>query len=268
MIVNDIPASITAVIGTILRLTDSPQGMTSTVAIAETAKCKIALKRAEGALYGGWLTSEYRVLSALAMPDGHGPRLAPQPRAFARVDTGIVPVRWLAMDYLPGITLEAALRESMDAGRRAKLLRAFGQTLARIHATPPPPVMPQPTPSWLDTMLEEAGENLEHYNVDGPPQLLESLRSHRPRPVTPTLIHGDYTIDNVIVDGDEVVGVIDWSGGAVGDPRYDIALGTRPQHVAFEIDRAHDLEAFYAGYGSDPISQDDYDYFIGLYEFF
>ncbi|GEM_PF-253579 len=270
-----IPTAITAAIGPILRLFDSPQGMTSTVTIAETARGKVAIKRAEGALYGGWLSKEYRVLSALGAPGAiteNGHRLTPAPRAFARVDTGIVSERWLAMDYLPGVTLEAALRENTDAGRRTQLLRAFGQTLARIHATAPPAGIPRPTPTWLDAMLDEAGENLEHFTVDGTPQLLASLKNNPPQPVAPTLIHGDYTIDNVIVNGDEVIGVIDWSGGAVGDPRCDIAIGTRPQHVAFDADRvsarARDLEAFYEGYGSVPIAQDVYDYFLGLYEFF
>ena len=40
-------------------------------------------------------------------------------------------------------------------------------------------------------MLEEATENLEHFAVDGTPELLAHLRSTRPPPVATALIHGD-----------------------------------------------------------------------------
>lgn len=265
MNVASIPAPIIEAIGPVLRLDESPQGMTSQVVIAQTPRGPVLLKRAEGTLYGGWLANEYRVLNALAsvnMP------LVPRPRAFARADSAIVPERWLAMDYLPGETLEAVLSEGVSAARRATLLRQYGQALVRIHSTVITDELPRPVPSWLDYMLDEAGENLEHYNVDGSPQLLAHLRQAHPAPVAQTMIHGDYGIDNVLVSGDSLIGVIDWSGGAVGDPRYDVALGTRPQGVAFASERESDLAVFYAGYGGVPLSRAITDYYIGLYEFF
>ncbi|HEY3289529.1 MAG TPA: phosphotransferase [Anaerolineae bacterium] len=265
MNVASIPAQIIDAIGPVLQLSESPQGMTSQVAVAQTSRGTVLLKRAEGILYGGWLANEYRVLSALAavnMP------LAPKPLAFARVDSGIVPERWLAMDYIQGETLEAVLSGEVNADRRTELLRQYGEALARIHATMIPEALPRPVPNWLDYMLDEAGENLEHYSVDGSPQLLAHLRQAHPAPVAQTVIHGDYSIDNVLVDGNNIVGIIDWSGGAVGDPRYDVALGTRPQRVAFASERDSDLAAFYAGYGGIPLSQQITDYYIGLYEFY
>ena len=135
---GDIPTAITAAIGPILRLFDSPQGMTSTVTIAETARGKVALKRAEGALYGGWLSKEYRVLSALAALTETGRRLTPAPRAFARVDTGIVSERWLAMDYLPGVTLEAVKRAEEGDDSVVRPVERLGQNQT-VRLRPPVP---------------------------------------------------------------------------------------------------------------------------------
>jgi aminoglycoside phosphotransferase (APT) family kinase protein len=260
----DWPPEVREALGTVQGVWMPPQGATSSVYIVQTEHNRFAVKRAKGSQYGGWLAKEYRALSALAstgLP-------VPKPHAFLRIDRGVVPERYLVMDYLPGETLSAVLLRTADPAVRAKLLRAFGQTLGRLHGAPIPPGLPNPAAGWLDYMLEEAGENLEHFNVDGTPELLAHLRQVRPEPVAPTLIHGDYMIDNVMVEGERVTGVIDWSGAAVGDRRYDLALATRPQREAFGAERARDLQAFYEGYGAAPISAFDFDYFNGLYEYF
>ena len=88
-----------------------------------------------------------------------------------------------------------------------------------------------------------------------------------PAPCPPTLIDGDFTIDNVLVRDRNIVGVIDWSGGAFGDPRYDAALAIRPKRSAFQHEA--DVIVFFEGYGQKPITKDEYEYFAnGLYEFF
>jgi aminoglycoside phosphotransferase (APT) family kinase protein len=73
-------------------------------------------------------------------------------------------------------------------------------------------------------------------------------------------------LDNVLSDGAQVTGVIDWAGGTVGDPRHDLALATQARRGAFE--RPEDLEAFYAGYRGARLSPQDAEYFLGLDEFF
>jgi aminoglycoside phosphotransferase (APT) family kinase protein len=115
-------------------------------------------------------------------------------------------------------------------------------------------------------MLDEAADNLARFPVDGNPALLDWLRQHRPPPVLQTLIHGDFTLDNVLVQDGQVTGIIDWSKGALGDPRYDLALATRPDDGVFQS--PGDLRAFSTGYGGEPLSVEIQEYFVGLYEFF
>ena len=170
------------------------------------------------------------------------------------------------MDCLPGTSLCTALQGNLAPATRLRLLRAFGQVLAVIHATPVPFDLTRADRPWLDRMLDAAAYNLAHYHVDGSAELLERLQRDRPADVPATLIHGDFTLDNVLVAGDAVSGVIDWSGGDRGDPRYDIALAIRPEPEAFG--HQADVEAFFEGYGSRPLSDDEYRYFNGLYEFF
>ncbi|MBU3570602.1 aminoglycoside phosphotransferase family protein [Priestia aryabhattai] len=79
------------------------------------------------------------------------------------------------------------------------------------------------------------------------------------------LIHGDYTIDNVLVHDCQIAAVIDWSGGALGDARYDIALAVRLEDGIFT---GKERAAFFKGYGKG-LSQGEFCYFAeGLYKFF
>ena len=124
---------------------------------------------------------------------------------------------------------EAALARAPDpAGRRA-VLRAFGDVLRRIHTTAVPPALRAGAEPWLDRALREAGANLAAGRAApaGTAELLERLRRRRPPPGPPTLIHGDFTIDNVLVAGGRVAGAIDWAGAAGRPP-----LRPRPGHAA------------------------------------
>ncbi|MCS7061362.1 MAG: aminoglycoside phosphotransferase family protein [Anaerolineae bacterium] len=265
---DDLPVDVRRALGEVRAIRLLPQGMTSAVALVETDGGPRVLKRARGVLYADWLHNEYRALIALAETD----LPIPTPRAFVRVENKIVPESWLAMDYLAGRPLCDALADVASSSQRAALLCAFGETLARIHATPAPASIPRPTPSWIEFMLEEAGENLEHFDVDGTPELLARVRGQfqagQIAPLPPTLIHGDYTLDNVLVEGERVTGVIDWSGCAIGDRRHDVALATRPEDGVFEgTQRLTDLEAFFNGYGAE-YDLNELQFFVDLYEFF
>lgn len=115
-------------------------------------------------------------------------------------------------------------------------------------------------------MLQEAQYNLTHYKVDGNQQLLKQLQDQHMICRKEVLIHGDYSIDNVLVHDGQIAAVIDWSGGACGDARYDMALavrfedgiftGSKERKVLFKVD-------------GKQISQREFCYFAeGLYEFF
>ncbi len=259
---DELPQEVRLCLGAIQRLTYPQQGYTSDSAIAEGERGVYLIKRARGPQFSEWLAQEYHVLAALAA----SPLPVARPHQFLRRSTPHGTETWLVMDCLPGASLCTVLQGDVTLATRLRLLRAFGQVLAAIHATPVPPDLTQVDRPWLDRALDRAAYYLAHFHVDGSPELLKHLQRDRPADVPATLIHGDFTLDNVLVADNAVSGVIDWSGGDWGDPRYDIALAIRPEPEAFG-NRA-DMEAFFEGYGSRPLSDDEYRYFVGLYEFF
>lgn len=138
--------------------------------------------------------------------------------------------------------------------------------MRQIHSTPCPSELISERP-WLDEKLCQAELNFKKYHVGCTLELLGKIKSFKPKECPQTLIHGDFTIDNVLVKNGVITGVIDWGGGAYGDPRYDVSLAIRPKPNAFEDEI--DKQIFFEGYGGKIIDDNEYDYFVnGLYEFF
>lgn len=110
----------------------------------------------------------------------------------------------LLLGWLPGHGLDVELLESGDA---RSLGRQFGQLQARLHAVDPPDGIPHAT-SWPAADVY-------------PDRLLEGLANVSAR--RDRLLHLDFHPANVLIDGGEVSGLIDWTNVGHGDPRFDIA---------------------------------------------
>ncbi|GKV55189.1 hypothetical protein NCCP2222_11360 [Sporosarcina sp. NCCP-2222] len=255
--IEEIPQELIYLTGAIDEIRFPKQGHTSDVGIVDGEKGPYIIKRAKEELFRFWLLREEYVLRNLM---GSG---LPVPIVFGSTTTP--DGQWLVLEVLEGEPIRSALSRETDDMQRRSLLVQFGQLLARLHATPCPRGLKEDG-DWLERQLETSAYNLLHYQTDGTAELLEQLKASRPQAVEQTLIHGDCTVDNVLVANGKVTGLIDWSGGGFGDPRYDMALAIRPKPGMFE--KAEDREFFFEGYGSR-ISREEYVYFAdGLYDFF
>lgn len=259
MKIQDIPIEIIDQIGEVRRITFPRQGHTSIVAILDTLDQKYIVKKTENDLYNEWLSKEYNVLQYLCDTG------LPVPKAYSFCAEN--QSRWLLMDYMDGISLREFLSREPDLKEKEKAIFNFGRCLKKLHESACPIELLKKDHSWLDSMLIQAEYNLTHFAVDGSEELLKRLKEEKPKPIENTLIHGDFTIDNVLVNECNIVGVIDWSGAAFGDPRYDVSLAIRPKHNAFENER--DKEIFFEAYGTLRLTDEEYDYFEnGIYNFF
>lgn len=232
--------------------------MTSQVAFVD-GDTQCVIKRCRDPIYLEWLSREHRVLRALA----DSPFPMPRVLGYARVDKKEGgPEAWLVMSRLEGRPLWNEILHA-NSQRRAHLLQRVGALLTQLHATPVP-ISLWSESSWIDRMLTEARENLMW--CDGTVELLADLRHRRPKPVLEVLIHGDLALDNVLVAAEDAMSLIDWSGGAQGDPRCDIALAlqTEPEIELSETE----LAAFFEGYGGLPMDRETRRWFEDLYEFF
>jgi aminoglycoside phosphotransferase (APT) family kinase protein len=214
------------------------------------------LKRSRGPVYATWLGQEYAALRALSATD------LPIPRALGFLEREVdgEPEAWLVMTRVPGQRLSTRLTSIEQPSLRATWFHRVGEMLARIHATVLPDALHdrRATP-WLDRVRDRASSKYE--SKAWPPKsraILEELDSEPTVHVPHMLIHGDFTLDNVLVDEEHITGVLDWGGCGRGDPRYDIALAlaTDPKLQL----TAEEVAAFFEGYGSGPLPHSLRDY--------
>lgn len=197
---NDIPNTIKEFLNRIISISFPRQGYTSNVAIIESDRGMFALKRTRGERFHSWLKKEVSILNSLRATD------LPVPKVWRFVEENHE--CWTLLDYIEGETIRQALFTEKSQEKRREIIFRFGEILAKIHSNPCPEELRTKEP-WLDRMLAEAEYNLTHYEVDGSRKLLERLIENKPKEFTQTFIHGDFTIDNVLVSNGVITGIID-----------------------------------------------------------
>ena len=257
---SDIPPEIRKTLSGTEAVTAVDSGCTSDVAFVSTGNQAFALKRSREQPHRRWLAREYEVLTALMAT-----RL-PVPKPYLFVEDEGKSESWLLMDRRPGTEVARMISDLNDA-RRQEVFELVGAMARTLHQCPVPPGLTvQSSSEWLQSALSEADFNLRNYQVNGDAELRSRLRRDQPAPVESRLIHGDFNLENVLMTDDREVSIIDWSGGAVGDPRCDIALLLNDD-VVEDIDES-DRQAFFRGYGAAPVSAEALQYFVDLWEFF
>jgi aminoglycoside phosphotransferase (APT) family kinase protein len=172
---------------------------------------------------------EYRILDAIKdtavrvprpVAAGAEPAIAGTPfYVMSRVDgvpvRGSIPTAWVASPE----TQNRAFEELIDA-------------LVEIHAVEwravgldgignPSGYLDRQVGRWL-SQLESYGER----RLVGVGDLAAWLDQHRPHEQPPTLVHGDYKLDNVLFSPaapPDLLAVVDWEMATIGDPLVDLA---------------------------------------------
>ncbi len=112
--------------------------------------------------------------------------------------------------------------------RRSILVANIGREIAKLHKIKPPRTdlhfLDEPVARPAIKRLETLTEHLDSL-PGGWPVLewgLRWLALNPPAPVEPVLCHGDYRTGNIMVDGTQVTGVLDWEFACWSDPLEDI----------------------------------------------
>ena len=173
------------------------------------------------------MAREYRVLTAL------GPSAVPVPETILHcADREVIGAPFYVMGHVDG----AVYRNPADVaglapGRPVKIAHALIDTLADLHDVDPTAVgledFGRPE-GFLQRQVSRWKKQLDaSYTrpLAGAAELYEALAAAIPASGPPTLIHGDFRIDNVILDGDDrVAAVLDWEMATLGDPLTDLGV--------------------------------------------
>ncbi|MBJ7441032.1 MAG: phosphotransferase family protein [Sphingopyxis sp.] len=151
------------------------------------------------------------------------------------------------------------------------LLTDLGRELARIHAIPADAI-PAAIP-LMDTAaaLAELKARFLDYGGDRPVIALaiKWCEEHLPTPAEPVLVHGDYRMGNIMVDGDGLAVVLDWELAHRGDAHEDLAFGCmtvwrfgRIDQTAFGVGSLAEYFAAYEAAGGVQVDPDRFRFWL------
>lgn len=175
------------------------------------------------------MNREFKVLRALnpVFP------LAPKPYFFVE-DKSIIGAPFYLMERLNGVLLESALPDENDgdANLFKEVSNTMVKTISKLHEidykktdlvnfTRPEGFLERQVQGWIGRY-----ENVKTDDVPGIDGLIKWIIDNRPVSQTPSVIHYDFHIKNVIFSKQklrEISGVLDWEMSTVGDPLTDLA---------------------------------------------
>jgi aminoglycoside phosphotransferase (APT) family kinase protein len=170
---------------------------------------------------------EHRVMSALART------AVPVPQMYAACpDPDVIGAPFYVMEHVPGMPYRlAAELGRLGAERVRGISERMVDTLVALHAVVPDEVglgdfgRPQ---GFLGRQVRRWKQQLDasrSRDVPGIDELHAALAGAEPTEGSPGIVHGDFRLDNLLVDdADAVRAVLDWEMATLGDPLTDVAL--------------------------------------------
>jgi aminoglycoside phosphotransferase (APT) family kinase protein len=174
------------------------------------------------------MAREERVLRGLAQTD------IPAPTVVASCqDEAVIGVPFYVMDYIEGRVIRSPADDDLDPGQHNGCATSLVQTLARLHGLDYAAIgldgLGRPK-GYLERQMQRWGQQLEASRVRDLPTLdglAERLAAALPRSGGAAILHGDYRIDNVLLDLTDptrIVAVLDWEMATLGDPLCDLGM--------------------------------------------
>jgi aminoglycoside phosphotransferase (APT) family kinase protein len=252
-------------VGRLARLPGGHSGLTYRLETDEGPLVVKSVPEGQRAIGRHDMLRQARMIAALA-PTG-----VPVP---AIVATDEAEPAWFAMQLVEGESLEPVLDdpEVPASLAAARMLRA-AEILPALHDVPLDKVPVDADPlspldelgRWARTMAAVPAEL-----VPDAQRLHDLLAGSVPAAVTPTLVHGDYRLGNLICNGTEPAALIDWEIWSVGDPRVELgwflvfADGANFPGVGREVAGLPSADELVSAYAADGRPVDELAWFEAL----
>jgi len=154
--------------------------------------------------------------SLLVHLTGHGIRTS---RVVTPLDEPIV----ILHDQKP-VMLKHHIDGDITANLTGNLLVQLGEEMARLHQVSAPSYLPKSFPYGRSYFPEVIDSNLDHIYVNWLSDKNSYLQKRIPKNLSMTLIHGDVFFDNLIVQGDQLMAIIDFEEACHYYRSFDLGM--------------------------------------------
>ncbi|MET1062513.1 MAG: phosphotransferase family protein [Aeromicrobium sp.] len=180
------------------------------------------------------MAREHRVMAALA------DTAVPVPRMVALCeDLDVIGSPFYVMDRVAGTPYgRAAQLEPLGPERTRTITERMVDTLVDLHAIDyrevglgefgrPEGYLERQVRRWKKQLAASTSRELP-----GMDELVAYLEDNTPTSGPGTIVHGDFRLDNLLVEDDRVTAVLDWEMSTLGDPLTDVAILLAYQQLA------------------------------------
>jgi len=175
---------------------------------------------------------EHRIISAL------GPTAVPVPPAVGLCeDPAVNGAPFYVMDFVDGhVVRSPAEAEQLDVAARRRSGESLVDVLAAIHGVDLDEVgladlgrhgeyVPRQLRRWYGQFQQSEEQVPGGLGLRAVHEIHDALAAHVPEQQGVAIVHGDYRLDNCMLDDDgNVVAVLDWEICTLGDPLADLGL--------------------------------------------
>ncbi len=193
---------------------------------------------------------EYRVLAAL-----HPQKFpVPKPLVYCE-DDRVIGTAFYVMEAVAGRVFWEPHMPQASSTERSGIYDSMNAILAKLHAFDPAALglsdygKPENYVARQVTRWSKQYEASKTSEIPEMDRLIRWLPEHLPPPQPARIVHGDYRIDNLIVQsaGTDVAAVIDWELSTLGDPladfTYHLMAWEMPEDGGFGSLLGHDLQS-------------------------
>ena len=177
---------------------------------------------------------EYRVMRALAGTD------VPVPKVYCLCeDETVIGRAFYVMELIDGRVLWDQSLPGIEQTDRQAIYAEMNRVIASLHSVDfsaiglsdfgkPGNYLSRQVSRWSKQYRISETER-----IDVMDRLIEWLPAHLPPESTPTIVHGDYRLDNLIFahDAPRIVAVLDWELATLGDPLADFSYHCLSWHL-------------------------------------
>ncbi|MEI8277369.1 MAG: phosphotransferase family protein [Hyphomicrobiales bacterium] len=177
---------------------------------------------------------EYRVIGAL-----HVQKFPVAEPLCLCADESVAGTPFYVMDFADGRVFWEPQMPGSDRSERTAVYDAMNATIARLHGFDPAAIGLSDFGRGENYVARQVERWSKQYRasetekIDAMERLIEWLPRHIPPAGTPRLVHGDYRIDNLIIDkqAPTVLAVLDWELSTLGDPLADFTYHLMAWHM-------------------------------------